>query len=74
MQEATIYLKEGANYEHLSYHPSDARRYIAYKVIHHPVYYVTEVLVCVMLMLLAFLEDPTYIDVPTEVCSIAQTT
>ena len=67
MQEANIYLIEGVNYEHLSYHPSDARKYRAYRVIHYPLYYVTEVLVCVLLMLLAFLEEPTFIDVPIEV-------
>ena len=67
IQEAAIYLLEGVENEKLWHHPTDAKSYWAYKVIHNPVYYVTEFLTCLLLMLLAFLERPTFINVPIQV-------
>ena len=68
IQEAAIYLKEGVENEKLLHHPTDAKSYWAYMMIHHPAYYIIEVVVCVLLMLLAFLERPNFFDgVPIQV-------
>ena len=69
-KEAAIYLKEGAENEQLCDHPTDVKSYWAYTAIHHPAYYITEVIVCVLLMLLAFLERSQFFeDVPVQVSS-----
>ena len=62
-----MYLQEGVENEKLWHHPTDAKSYWAYMVIHNPVYYISEFLTCVLLMLLAFLEKPTFIAVPIQV-------
>lgn len=67
-QEAAIYLKEGIENERLCHHPTDSKSFWAYMAIHHPAYYITEVIVCVLLMFLAFIEKPScFPDMPVEV-------
>ena len=53
-------MQEGVENEKLLHHPTDTKSYWAYMMIHHPVYYITELIVCVLLMLLAFLERPEF--------------
>ena len=67
IQEAAIYLQEGVENEKLFHHPTDVKSYWAYMVIHQPAYYLSEFAVCVLLMLLALLEEPTFFDVPIQV-------
>ena len=67
IQEAAIYLQEGVENEKLFHHPTDAKSYWAYKVIHHPAYYMSEFFVSVLLMLLALIEKPMFFDVPIQV-------
>ena len=60
-------MKEGNKNEPLCHHPANAESYWAYMIINHPAYYITEVIVCVLLLLLAFLEKPALFDVPVQV-------
>lgn len=64
-------MQEGVENEKLWHHPTDAKSYWAYMVIHHPVYYISEFMTCVLLMLLAILERPTFLDVPVQVSVLA---
>jgi len=73
-QEAAIYLQEGEENEKLYHHPSSAISYWAYKVLHNPVYYISEFVVSVILMFLAFLEKPTFLDVPVWVSYLSNST
>lgn len=61
-QEAALYLAEGLEDEDLDNHPTNARCYRAYRVFHNPVYYITELIVCILLLLLGFIEEPTFLD------------
>ena len=61
-------MQEGAENDKLQHHPTDAKSYWAYKVIHNPVYYITECIVCMLLMLLVFLEWPAFFEnIPSRV-------
>ena len=60
-------MKEGVENERLCHHPTDAKSFWAYNAIHHPAYYITEVIVCILLMLLAFIENPSLFHVPVQV-------
>ena len=55
-------MQEGMENEKLLHHPTDVKSYWAYRVIHHPAYYIVEFVVCLLLMLLAFLERPLFFD------------
>jgi len=61
-------LQEGEENEKLYHHPSSATSYWAYMVLHNPVYYIAEFSISVLLMVLALLEKPTFLDVPVRVC------
>jgi len=67
MQEAAIYLLEGLEDEDLDFHPTVKRSYKAYMIIHNRAYSISVFLVCILLMLLAFLEKPTFLDVSVHV-------
>ena len=63
-QEAKIYLEEGRRGDRLDFHPETVISYASYLVIHNSVYSISQSLVGILLMLLAFLERPSFIDVP----------
>ncbi|XP_065889561.1 two pore channel protein 1-like isoform X2 [Dysidea avara] len=71
-QEAAIYLREGEENEKLYHHPSSVTSYWAYMVLHNPVYYIAEFAVSVLLMLLAFLEKPTFLDIPVRIAPVLE--
>lgn len=60
-------MKEGVENERFYHHPTDSKSFWAYLAIHHPMYYITEVIVCILLMLLAFIENPSFFHVPVQV-------
>ena len=57
MQEAAIYVKEGEDNEKFNHHPKGRWSKIAFKVLHHPAYYITHLIITILLMLLALSED-----------------
>ena len=79
-QEAKIYIEEGRLGERLDFHPETYISYASYLAIHNSLYYISQLLVGILLMLLAFLERPSFIEVPnwvrmhisyvTDVCDI----
>ncbi|XP_065919465.1 two pore channel protein 1-like isoform X2 [Dysidea avara] len=71
-QEAAIYLREGKENEKLYYHPSSPTSYWAYMVLHNPIYYIAEFAASLMLMLLAFLEEPTFLSVEIWVAPVVE--
>ena len=61
-QEAAIYIKEGLDTEDkFIYHPKDKFPELAYHILHHPAFCVTHLVVSVLQMLLALVEEPAVI-------------
>ena len=58
LQEATLYVREGEDNDKFLSHPTGKWSKMAYKILHHPVFYVFDLLLCIMLMLLALIERP----------------
>ena len=57
MQEAAIFIKEGEDNEKFNHHPKGRWSKLAFKILHHPAYYITHLIVTVLLMLLALAEN-----------------
>lgn len=57
VQEAAIYIKEGKDNEKFNHHPNSHWSKIAFKILHHPAYYITHLIVTILLMLLALAEN-----------------
>ena len=58
LQEAALYVREGEDNDKFLSHPTGKWSKLAYKILHHPVFYVFDLLLCIMLMLLALIERP----------------
>ena len=63
-QEVKRYLEEGQVGERLDFHSKCKISSAGYLIIHNPIYNISQLLVGISLMLLAFLERPTFIEVP----------
>ena len=57
MQEAAIFVKEGKDNEKFNHHPQGRWSKLAFKILHHPAYYTTHLIVTVLLILLALAEN-----------------
>ena len=57
VQEAAIFIKEGKDNEKFNHHPKGRWSKIAFKILHHPAYYITHLIVTILLMLLALAEN-----------------
>ena len=57
-QEAALYVREGEDNAKFYHHPRGKWSKMAFKILHHPFYYICHLVVSVLLMLLAFIEDP----------------
>ena len=57
MQEAAIFIKEGEDNEKFNHHPKGRWSKLAFKILHHPAYYITHLIVTIFLMLLALAEN-----------------
>ena len=57
MQEAAIFVQEGEDDEKFVHHPIDRYSKLAFKILHHPAYYITHLIVTILLMLLALAEN-----------------
>lgn len=58
MQEAALYVREGEDDAKFYHHPRNKWSKVAYEILHHPIYCTFHVLVCMLLLLLAFAETP----------------
>ena len=58
IQEAALYVREGEDNAKFYHHPRGKWSKMAFKILHHPFYYICHLVVSVLLMLLAFIEDP----------------
>ena len=56
-QEAAIYVQEGEDNEKFVHHPTNRQSKVAFKILHHPAYYITHLIVTILLMLLALAEN-----------------
>ena len=61
-QEAALYVREGEDNHKFPYHPRGKWSRHAYTVLHHPAYYITHLIVGILLMLLALIEQPSVAD------------
>ena len=61
LQEATIYLQEGKDNDLFKAHPQGRWSKLAYNILHHPAFYISDLVVSVLLMMLAILERPSVI-------------
>lgn len=57
-QEAALYVREGEDNDKFFHHPTGKYSKLAYTILHHPVFYVTDLVTCVLLMLLILIEKP----------------
>ena len=57
LQEAAIYVQEGEDNEKFVHHPRNRQSKLAFKILHHPAYYITHLIVTILLMLLALAEN-----------------
>ena len=57
LQEAAIYVQEGEDNEKFVHHPTNRQSKVAFKILHHPAYYITHLIVTILLMLLALAEN-----------------
>ena len=57
-QEAALYVREGEDNDKFFHHPTGKWSKLAYSILHHPVFYVTDLVTCVLLMLLILIEKP----------------
>ena len=61
-QDAALYVSEGEKDAKIFHHPTGYWSKRAFKSLHHPAYYVTHLIVSVVLMLLALVETPLYLE------------
>ena len=61
-QEAALYVHEGEDNDAFTYHPAGKWSKLAYTILHNPVFYITDLVTSILLMLLAFIEVPTVIE------------
>ena len=58
LQEAAIFVREGEDNAKFFHHPKDRWSKLAFFILHHPAYYITHLILTILLMLLALLETP----------------
>jgi two pore calcium channel protein 1 len=61
-KNAALYLHEGENNDKFFHHPQTWWSYLAFHVVHNEVYQYTQMAISLLLMGLAIIEPPTYID------------
>ena len=66
MQEAALYVREGIDNEKFASHPNGRYSKIAFNIVHHPLFYLFDLLVTCLLLSLAIIEDPSLIPVPSN--------
>lgn len=70
-QEAALCIREGKDNDKFACHPTQKGSKMAYKILHHPIFHVFDLVLSVLLMLLALIENPTVLgtkpDEPTVV-------
>lgn len=57
-QEAALYVQEGEDDAKFYQHPSNRLSKIAYDTLHHYTYHILHLVICVLLLVLAFAESP----------------
>ena len=62
IQEAAIYIHEGEDNDKFVYHPVGKWSKLAYTILHNPIFYIIDLLVSILLMLLALIEKPAFFD------------
>lgn len=57
-QEAALYIREGEDNDKFYCHPRGKWSKVAYKILHHPIFHIFDLVLSVLLMLLALIEKP----------------
>lgn len=73
LQEAALYIHEGENNEKFASHPNGRLSKFAYHIVHSKWFYFTDFIATVLLMLLAFIEDPPVVNIPEEIKTVVVT-
>ena len=58
-QEAALYVHEGEDNNKFYHHPAGKWSKLAYNILHHPAFYISDLITSILLMLLAFIERPS---------------
>lgn len=70
LQEAALYVQEGEANDNFLSHPTGKWSRRAYKILHHPVFHVFDLLLCTALILLALIERPAIFAADTYVVTV----
>ena len=70
LQEAALFVQEGEANDNFLSHLTGKWSKWAYKILRHPVFYVFDLLLCIMLMLLALIERPAIFAADTYVATV----
>ena len=65
-QDAAIYIQEGEDNDKFDWHPKKKSSLIAYKILHHSIFQVFDLVLSVLLMLLALIEKPAVLGIKPD--------
>ena len=73
LQEAALYVREGKDNEKFASHPNGRFSKMAYDIVHNRVFIIVDFIATVCLMLLALIEDPPIVNIPTTLKGLVVT-
>ena len=59
-------MQEGIDNDKFASHPNGVYSKIAFNIVHNPIFYITELVVCCLLLALAAIEEPALITAPAS--------